>query len=310
MEMGGGWVLELDIRAYFDTIDHGQLRAMVQQRVKDGVINRLIGKWLKAGIMEKGAWSRPESGSPQGGVISSLLSNIYLHHVLDEWFTRDVQPRLIGRSFMLRYADDATLVFTNEHDARRVQAVLGKRFARFGLSLHPTKTRLVPFYPPGRGQDSGSFDLLGFTHYWAKSRQGRWTVKCKTAKDRFRRAVKSIAQWCRSNRHRPSVEQLATLARKLKGLYNLDSNSKCNTLTDLRCCTWSLSLRSYLEIAEHLGVHYSAVNQAVKALESFRRKVCSYRGEIRCSQPATGNRQPATVPPQSSPAIAPNCLIH
>ncbi|MDD3449520.1 MAG: reverse transcriptase domain-containing protein [Gammaproteobacteria bacterium] len=145
MEMGGGWVLELDIRAYFDTIDHGQLRAMVQQRVKDGVINRLIGKWLKAGIMEKGAWFRPESGSPQGGVISSLLSNIYLHHVLDEWFTRDVQPRLIGRSFMLRYADDATLVFTNEHDARRVQAVLGKRFARFGLSLHPTKTRLVPF---------------------------------------------------------------------------------------------------------------------------------------------------------------------
>lgn len=219
-EMGGGWVLELDIRSYFDTIDHSLLREMVQRRVKDGVINRLIGKWLKAGVMEEGKWHRPERGSPQGGVISPLLANIYLHCVLDEWFAEEVQPRLAGRSFLLRYADDATLVFANERDARRVQAVLAKRFARFGLTLHPTKTRLVCFRPPLRGRARESFDLLGFTHYWGKSRRGRWTIKRKTAKDRFRRGLKRLAQWCRTYRHLPIAEQHAILSRKLKGHYN------------------------------------------------------------------------------------------
>jgi len=126
--MGGGWVLELDIRSYFDTIDHALLREFVQQRVKDGVLNRLIGKWLKAGVMEHGQWQRMEAGSPQGGVISPLLANIYLHHVLDVWFEREVKPRLVGSSSMLRYADDAVLVFANERDARRVMEVLPKRF--------------------------------------------------------------------------------------------------------------------------------------------------------------------------------------
>jgi RNA-directed DNA polymerase len=218
-EMGGGWVLELDIRSYYDTIDQGILRKMLRRRVRDGVINRLIGKWLKAGVMEEGKWYRPESGTPQGGVISPLLANIYLHHVLDEWFANEVQPRLIGRSFLLRYADDATLVFANEHDARRVQAVLAKRFARFGLTLHPTKTRLVQFRPPLSGGGGESFDLLGFTHFWGKSRKGRWVIKRKTAKDRFKRGLKKIAQWCRSNRHLPLAEQHAALSRKLRGHY-------------------------------------------------------------------------------------------
>lgn len=146
--MGGGWVLELDIRSYFDTIDHAQLREFVQRRVKDGVLNRLLGKWLKAGVMEQGQWRRMEAGSPQGGVISPLLANIYLHHVLDVWFEVDVKPRLVASS-LLRYADDAVLVFANEQDARRVLEVLPKRFARFGLELHPEKTRLVGFRPGG-----------------------------------------------------------------------------------------------------------------------------------------------------------------
>jgi group II intron reverse transcriptase/maturase len=175
--MGGGWVIELDIRSYFDTIDHALLREFVQRRVRDGVVNRLIGKWLKAGVMEDGQWHRPDTGSPQGGVISPMLANVFLHEVLDSWFTREVQPRLVGRSSLLRYADDAVLVFANESDARRVLEVLAKRFERFGLTLHPEKTRLVRFYPPRGDRAGGSFDLLGFTHYWGKSRRGRWVIQ-------------------------------------------------------------------------------------------------------------------------------------
>ena len=215
--MGGGWVIELDIQSYFDTIDHGLLRQFVQRRVRDGVINRLIGKWLKAGVMEDGEWFRPDAGSPQGGVISPLLANVYLHNVLDDWFVREVQPRLAGGSFMLRYADDAVLVFANETDARRVLDVLAKRFGRFGLTLHPDKTRLVAFRPPRRDGDGESFDLLGFTHYWGRSRRGRWVIQRKTAKDRFRRALKRISDWCRQHRHWRLRDQHAALTRKLQG---------------------------------------------------------------------------------------------
>ena len=215
--MGGGWVLELDIRSYFDTIDHRLLRKFLQRRVRDGVITRLIGKWLKAGVMEDGQWYCPETGSPQGGVISPLLANVYLHEVLDEWFRSEVQPRLAGSSFMLRYADDATLVFANQSDARRVLAVLAKRFAKFGLTLHPDKTRLVAFKPPRDGGTGGSFDLLGFTHYWGKSRRGRWMIQRKTAKDRFARTLKRLNHWCRKYRHWRLRDQHQVLRRKLQG---------------------------------------------------------------------------------------------
>lgn len=215
--MGGGWVIELDIRSYFDTIDHARLRQFVQRRVRDGVITRLIGKWLNAGVMEDGEWFRPKTGSPQGGVISPLLANVYLHEVLDVWFEHEVKPRLVGRSFMLRYADDAVLAFANEADARRVLDVLAKRFGRFGLMLHPDKTRLVAFRPPRGGKGGASFDLLGFTHYWGRSRRGRWVIQRKTAKDRFRRALKRIGEWCRKHRHWRLREQHVALTRKLRG---------------------------------------------------------------------------------------------
>lgn len=216
-QMGGGWVIELDIRSYFDTIDHALLREFVQRRVRDGVITRLLGKWLKAGVMEDGEWFRPHAGSPQGCVISPLLANVYLHEVLDTWFVRDVQPRLAGRSFLLRYADDAVLVFANEADARRVLGVLAQRFGRFGLTLHPDKTRLVAFRPPRGEHDGESFDLLGFTHYWGRSRRGCWVIQRKTAKDRFRRALKRIGDWCRRHRHWRVRDQHAALTRKLQG---------------------------------------------------------------------------------------------
>jgi RNA-directed DNA polymerase len=172
--------------------------------------------------------SYPESGSPQGGVVSPILANVFLHYVLDEWFTREVQPRLKGRAFLIRYADDFVIGFTREDDARRVMDVLPKRFEKYGLTIHPEKTKLVPFRRPPYssspkggpdGDRPGTFDLLGFTHYWSRSRQGNWVVKRKTSASRFTRALRTIAQWCRNNRHRPIAEQHQVLSRKLRGHY-------------------------------------------------------------------------------------------
>ena len=220
--MGGCWLIELDIEKFFDTLDKTQLREFVCHRVRDGVLLRLIGKWLNAGVMEDGTVTYPETGSPQGGVISPVLSNVYLHEVLDVWFERDVKPRLEGRAVLLRYADDAVLGFECEEDARRVLAVLPKRFEKYGLRLHPEKTRLLDFRRPPRGQKKsagGSFDFLGFTHYWARSRKGNWVVKQQTAKDRFSRAVKRIGEWCRDHRHWKVRDQQRELTLKLRGHY-------------------------------------------------------------------------------------------
>jgi RNA-directed DNA polymerase len=228
VKMAGKWVLEVDIRKFFDSLDHSQLRNIVRKRVRDGVLLRLIGKWLNAGVMEDGALEYPEAGTPQGGVISPLLANIYLHEVLDEWFALQVAPRLGGRAVLGRYADDVVIIFELEQDARRVIDVLPKRLAKYGLTLHPVKTRLVDFRRPDRRDSAlsdngearsrtGTFDLLGFTHYWAMSRKGYWVVKQKTAVDRFRRALKRIADWCRRYRHEPVREQWTALKRKLLG---------------------------------------------------------------------------------------------
>lgn len=221
MRQGGGWVLDVDIQGFFDTLDHGQLRELLARRVSDGVIRRLIGKWLKAGVMEGGALQRTRQGTPQGGVISPLLANVYLHAVVDEWFERVVQPRLRGRAFLVRYADDLVIGFTNETDARRVWAAVEGRLAKYGLRLHPAKTHLVPFRPPRShaSERPGSFDFLGFTHYWGRSRAGRPVVRRRTAKDRLRRTLVATNQWCRRHRHRPVAEQHRRLSRALRGHY-------------------------------------------------------------------------------------------
>jgi RNA-directed DNA polymerase len=201
------------------------------------VLLRLIGKWLNAGVLEDGCITHPEKGSPQGGVVSPCLSNVFLHYVLDEWFEREVQPRLKGRSFLIRYADDAVMGFSCEADARRVMDVLPKRFEKYGLTIHPDKTRLVPFERPSGARDGanseartppGTFDLLGFTHYWARSRNGNWVVKRKTSGSRFRRGLKALSEWCRVNRHRPFEDQHRTLSQKLVGhfaYYGITGNS-------------------------------------------------------------------------------------
>ena len=223
-EFEGGWVIDLDIEDFFGSVDWGHLRRFLDQRVRDGVIRRAIGKWLNAGVMEAGEVRHPQRGTPQGGVISPLLSNVYLHEVLDEWFEHEVRPRLRGRAFEVRYADDAVLVFEREDDARRVLEVLAKRLAKYGLRLHPDKTRWVDFRSPSQAQRGGSprgrsFAMLGFTHFWGRSRKGRWVVKRKTAKERFSRALKAIGQWCRAHRHERVAQQCAALSRKVRGHY-------------------------------------------------------------------------------------------
>ena len=225
MGMEGGWVVEVDMRKFFDTLDHAHLQDLLKLRVRDGVLLRLIGKWLNAGVLEDGEYSFPTTGSPQGGVISPLLANVYLHYVLDVWFEAEVKPRLKGRAFLIRYADDFVMGFACEEDAGRVLDVLPKRFGRYGLTIHPEKTRLVAFQPPRRPDRSGpaavtqpgTFDLLGFTHFWGRSRKGFWVVKRRTARSRLRRAIKKISQWCRLNRHQPIAAQHRTLWQKLRG---------------------------------------------------------------------------------------------
>jgi RNA-directed DNA polymerase len=230
-EMKGGWVLDVDIQGFFDTLDHKELRDLLRQRVTDGVVTRLVGKWLRAGVLEGGVVNRLDKGTPQGGVISPLLANIYLHEVLDRWWIQEVQPRLRGRSLLVRYADDFVIAFSEEFDALRVQEVLHKRFGRFGLTLHPEKTRLLQFQCPRRNGDGpkpGSFDFLGFTHFWGRSRKGRWTLKRKTAKDRLSRALRRISQWMRKARHLPLAAQAKTLGQKLRGhfqYYGIRGNS-------------------------------------------------------------------------------------
>ena len=234
MAFGGGWVIDLDIECFFDTVEGSHLRSFLDLRVRDGVIRRAIGKWMNAGVMEGGEVSYPQRGTPQGGVISPLLSNIYLHEVLDEWFEHEVKPRLRGRALEVRYADDAVLVFEHEDDARRVLAVLAKRLEKYGLRLHPDKTRVVDIRRPdkrprGGTQRGRSVTMLGFTHYWGRSRKGRWVVKRKTAKDRFSRALRAVGQWCRAHRHWSLRDQHAALSRKLQGhyaYYGITGNAK------------------------------------------------------------------------------------
>jgi group II intron reverse transcriptase/maturase len=228
MKLGGDWIVDVDLRKFFDTIDHGHLREFLKRRVRDGVILRLIGKWLNAGVLEEGVLTIPDDGTPQGGVISPLLANIFMHYVLDEWFEKEVRPCLKGEAFVIRYADDFVIGTAREDDARRIMEVLPKRMSKYGLTVHPEKTRMVRFQPP-QADDSETeerdppeprtFDFLGFTHYWGRSLRGVWVVKRKTASSRLKRAFAALSEWCRKNLHLPVKEQHQKLTQKLRGHY-------------------------------------------------------------------------------------------
>jgi group II intron reverse transcriptase/maturase len=219
------FVLELDICAYFDSIVRKLLVEMIERRVTDGSILRLIGKWINVGVIEDGRLLVSETGTGQGQIISPLLANIYLHHVLDVWFEAEVEPRLKGQAYEIRYADDAILCFEYREDAQKVLRVLPKRFAKFGLTLHPEKTRLVAFgrHALAQAERTGSklvtFNLLGFTHKCARSRRGKFMVQVKSMKKRLKRALKAVATWCREHRHDPVDYQQQMLNAKLRGHY-------------------------------------------------------------------------------------------
>lgn len=214
------WILSADIAGLFDNIAHHLLRDTIRLRVNDGGIIRLIGKWLKAGVAEGGEIIYPEKGTPQGGVISPVLSNIFLHYVLDDWYVKEVQPRMKGKCFLIRYADDFIMGFQMESDANRLMEVLPQRFNRYKLDLHPEKTKLIPFgKPPRSGKPKGTFDFLGFTFYWGKSLKGNWVIKKQTARKRRNRFMRMLWNWCKKNRHDPLKEQHVILCSKLRGFY-------------------------------------------------------------------------------------------
>lgn len=221
LKLGINWIIDADIAKFFDTIEPVHLRTILQQRVNDGAILRLIGMWLHVGVMEGGKVVRSETGTPQGGVISPILANIFLHTVLDEWFETTVRPRMGGNCFLVRFADDFVTGFAIKTDAEKVFRVLPKRFERYGLKIHPEKSRLVQFSRPfgRRGKGPGTFAFLGFDHYWGKTLKGGWTIKRKTQGKRLRRFLSGIHEWCRKNRHLNIVEQYQTLKSKLRGHY-------------------------------------------------------------------------------------------
>lgn len=243
------WILEIDVESFFDSVDRKMLIGMLQERVVDGSLKRLVGKCLHVGVLDGDEYTESEEGTVQGSVLSPVLGNIYLHHVLDGWFERDVVPRIRGRARLIRYADDAVIGLEFEADAWKVLDALRKRFARFGLRLHPEKTRVVPFARPGRearrgratknGEVRATFDFLGFTHYWRRVRSGRWMPWIRTRTARLRRFIGTVADWCRGHRHEPVQEQHAALTRRIAGHFNyfgVNGNVPCLRHV-LRACT-------------------------------------------------------------------------
>lgn len=215
-------IIDADVSKFFDNMQHDRIREILKIRVNDGKILRLIGKWLNAGVVDEGRVHYPSCGSPQGGVISPLLANIYLHHVLDEWYVNQVKPRLKGRSFLVRFADDFILGCEHKDDACKLMDVLPKRFAKFGLTIHPEKSQQIDFKWPSKFSDesgTGTFDFLGLTHYWGRSRNGNWVIKRQTMRKRQARAMRALHQYCKDNRHEPVYEQYKALRSKLWGLY-------------------------------------------------------------------------------------------
>src|SRR5437870_10495820 len=217
----GGYhhVVEADIKGFFDNLSHEWLMRMLAERVDDQAILRLIKKWLKAGVLDTdGKVLRPEGGTPQGGIISPILANVYLHYALDLWFERVFQRNCRGAAFLHRYADDFVGGFVREEDAQRFYSELAERVRKFGLELAAEKTRVIPCSRYRRGETS--FDFLGFEFRWGNDRKGQARLKRRTSRKKFRNSVKRVAEWCKKNRHRRVGEQFKRLNAKLRGYYN------------------------------------------------------------------------------------------
>lgn len=228
------WISDADIKGFFDHVSHGQLLELLRQRIKDPRMLWLIERFLRAGVTIEGRRHDTDEGVPQGSVLSPLLANVYLHYVLDQWFERDVKPRLRGEAYIIRYADDFICAFEREDDALRFSAVLPKRLARFSLELAEDKTKLLRFgrfaarESARRGEGApGTFDFLGFTHYCGRSRAGKFKLKRKTATKKLRAKYRDLKAWFRANLTKPTAEVWQTLCAKLQGhfqYYNVNDN--------------------------------------------------------------------------------------
>lgn len=212
------WILDADIQGCFDNFDHSILRELLSHRVKDPSILRLINLWLKAGVIDGNSLQRNRQGTPQGNIISPLLSNVYLHYVLDTWLDKTVRPLLKGEMFIVRYADDFIIGFEYKEDALRVNQTLPKRMRKYGLSIHPEKSQLIRF--EGKtGEQTPTFDFLGFTHYWGTSKRSNPVVKRRTSKKKLQKAIKNLTETCKHNKHLRLKVQRKLLSSKLRGMY-------------------------------------------------------------------------------------------
>ena len=220
------WISDADIRGFFDAVCHERLMELLRKRISDPKMLRLIGRFLGAGVMIEGQLEATEEGVPQGAILSPLLANVYLHYVLDQWFEREVKPRLRGEAYLIRFADDFIGCFEYESDARRYQAVLPKRLAKYSLSIAEEKTKLIRFgrfarrdhQRRGEGAPS-TFDFLGFTHYCGQSRSGRFKLKRKTSTKKLRMKLSELRRWFNSQLSTPIGEMWKTLGAKLRGHY-------------------------------------------------------------------------------------------
>ena len=214
-----GRVVEADIKGFFDNIDHERLLKMLAERIDDKALLQLIGKWLKAGVLDtNGEVIHPAAGTPQGGIVSPILANIYLHYCLDEWFQHVVKKHCRGEACLIRYADDFVCAFEREGDAERFYQVLGKRLEKFGLELSAEKTRVIAF---DRGQSKpAGFEFLGFEFRWGQDRQGKAHVKRRTSRKKLRSSLDRFTEWCRQKRHCPVKDWFKELKPKLQGYYN------------------------------------------------------------------------------------------
>ena len=226
---GYGYIVEADIKGFFDTVDHNWMQRMLEQRIDDQRLLSLIRQWMKAEVVEPmGQVVKPTQGTPQGGVISPVLANIYLHCVLDRWFEKVVKPRCEGRAMLIRYCDDFVVAFQLQRDAQAFYNELPNRLGKFNLAIAPEKTRLIRFsrFHPGKRR---CFHFLGFEFFWSKDRQGEARLRCRTSTRKQYQLMSGIHQWIKLNRHRPIKVTLPELKRKMVGIANyfgLPDNSR------------------------------------------------------------------------------------
>ena len=277
MKRTGGWVFDLDMSDYFGSVDHKHLRIFLDKRINDGVIRRMIDKWLSAGVLEEGLKTDQRTGVPQGGIVSPLLANIYLHYVMDEWLEETVKSHLIGDLHWVRYADDVVLFVTSFKDVKRLWDVIPKRLDRYSLKLNEEKSQVIEFRRPflrGKRKRGSSFDFLGFTHYWSRTRRGGWSIKRKTSAKSFRKGVRIIRKWCHRNMHEPLEKQTEALKRKVLGHYRyfgLPSNSK--SLERFREAVTQAWRSSLMRRSQRAYLSWSSFRKIGSAIRSISIKV-------------------------------------